>query len=508
MIAPLLVLAQAPLVRAHARELPAGLELVDAHESDLDGDGLSDLWLGCDGDGAEAAGAIVILPGRREGGFGKPVRLDLTPDVVAWASGDVHVDAGREVVLFGAAGALAWRPRADEAERFVKLAACELLWQIPAPGGAFHYQAGVRDVDGDGLDDLVCPEPDGYRIAMQRRGAKGARFEPRHLGVPREVERDLRRDASGFGSDAGTISLTIRLGDDETQDALPRALLRLRDSVPAPQWIDWDADARADLLAQTATRLHLWSQGESGDFAQEPSASFELPVKADLERRLDASFRAFAADLDLDGRADVAVVAGDSRAEDVRTQVLVFTSAAASDASGARDPFGEKGVPRDLLVLAGFVASAEFTDLDGDAYPEFVVHTVRPDLIDAMRSAASETFEAELFVYRNERGRIARKPALSWRYTIPIQEFTPRIEFVADASGDGLAELFVRDQPGRARLYLLRASPQGWSVVEKPLWEGGVAPEARVQVLGDGRALPRTLALLERSRITHLGLGR
>lgn len=507
----LLCLAQAPLVRTHARDLPQGLELVDAAAGDVDGDGVLDLLLGCDSeqDTATAAGAIVILPGRREGGFGEPQRLDLTPDVVAWALGDVHADAGRELVLFGAASVFAWRPRAAEPERFVKLAPCDFLWQLPSDDGAFLYEAGVRDVDGDGQDDLVCPEPDGYRIALQRRDAEGARFEERRLGVPREIERDLRRDAAGFGGGPGSRTISIRMDDVDAQsEQLVRALLRVSEAVPAPQWVDWDGDGRADLVAQSATRLHLWSQGAGGAFAAAPGASFVLPVKADMERRLDASYRAFTVDLDLDRRADVAVVAGDPRSEDVRTQVLVFTSAGAAPDASARDPFGAKGVPRDLLVLAGFVASAEFTDLDGDGYPEFVAHTVRPDLIDAMRSAASETIETELFVYRNERGRIARRPALSWRYTIPLKEFTPWVEFVADLSGDGLAELFVRDQPGRARLYLLRATPEGWTVLEKPLWEGGVAPEARVRVLENGPGPARALALIERGRVTHLGLGR
>jgi hypothetical protein len=506
-----LLLAQAQTVRAHAWDLPAGLELVDVAAADADGDGVSELWLGCDSaaDGPNAAGAILILKALRGGGYGAPLRLDLTPDVVAWAPGDVHADAGLEVVLLGAAGAVAWRPRAAEAERFVKLADCAFLWQLPAQSGAFLHRAAVRDVDGDGLDDLLCPEPDGYRLALQRRDAQGARFEARELVLPHEIEPSLRREAAGFGGGPGARTLSIRLDDGgQQEDALPQALLRLTESVPAPQWVDWDADGRLDLAAQSATRLHLWTQGSGGAFGESPAASFALPVEADLERRLDASYRAFAADLDLDRRADVAVVAGDPRSEDVRTQVLVFTSAGAAAADGVRNPFGEKGVPRDLLVLAGFVASAEFVDLDGDGYPEFVAHTVRPDLIDAMRSAASETIETELFVYRNERGRIARRPSLSWRYTVPIKEFSPWVEFVADVSGDGLCELFVRDQPSRARLHLLRAGKEGWSVLEKPLWEGGVAPAARVAVLREVAGPARALVLLEETRLTHLGLGR
>jgi hypothetical protein len=204
----------------------------------------------------------------------------------------------------------------------------------------------------------------------------------------------------------------------------------------------------------------------------------------------------------------VAIVAGDRRSSDVHTQVLVFTSLGEKGDAGARDPFGEKGVPRDLIVLAGFATSTEFVDLDGDGFPELVAHTMRPDLIDAMSSAVSETLDAELFVFRNERGRLARKPGLHWRYKLPIKEFAPYIEFVADASGDGLAELFVRVEPTRARLHMLRAAPEGWTVVERPLWEGGLASQARIEVLPSATGRPRALVALEERRVTHFGVGR
>lgn len=499
MIALALCLAAAPqeLVRATARDVPAGLELVDATLGDVDGDGIDDLVLGCAAEG-EGAGAVLVFGGQRGGGFGAAQRLDLTTDVVAWALGDVHPDAGREVVLFGASSVFAWRPRAAEAERFVRLVGCAFLWQLPSSDGAFLYAPGVRDVDGDGLDDLVCPEPGGYAVALQRRTAEGASFERRRLDVPREVEE-------GFGPGGeGTRTIDVGLGDDEAGgEALVGSLLRVSDALPAPQWVDWDADGRLDLVAQGERALHLWPGAAGGA----PAASFALPVVADRERRLDASYRAFTEDLDRDGRADVAIFAGDTRSSDVRTQVLIFTSAGAKGA-GARDPFGEKGVPRDLIVLAGFVASAEFVDVDGDGYPELVAHTVRPDLIDAMRSAASETFESELFVYRNERGRFARKPALSWSYTVPIKKFVPRIEFVADASGDGVAELFARIEPTRARLLMVRPVPQGWTVVERPLWEGGLTAEARVRAVPAAGGRPRGLLAVEPRRVTHFGVGR
>ena len=92
--------------------------------------------------------------------------LALTRDVVAFAHGDVLAGGGEELVLFNAGGAFALRPGAEM--RPVRLLAADFLWQAADPEEAFEWADGVRDLDGDGLADLVLPGPDGFTIAVQR----------------------------------------------------------------------------------------------------------------------------------------------------------------------------------------------------------------------------------------------------------------------------------------------------------------------------------------------------
>jgi hypothetical protein len=280
------------------------------------------------------------------------------------------------------------------------------------------------------------------------------------------------------------------------------------ESAPVPRLVDWDGDQRPDLVAQSVEQLHVWRQREDGSFPDGPDGSYALPVLADRERRLDASYSAEALDLDGDRRADVAVFAGDKRSEDVRTQLMSFLSGTAPRGSAPRDPFGERGVPQDLLVLAGFVAAADFEDLDGDGYPELVARTIRPDLIDQLRSAASETIDAQLFVYRSDKGRLARRPGLSWRYTVPIKAFLPTVRFVGDVTGDRVAELVVRDQPGRVQLYMMRAQGEGWTLVERPLWESSCDPGMDLWVRRPPGRSTKDLVLVESSRVVHVRFGR
>jgi hypothetical protein len=510
--------AQGTLGKQSARQLPSGLEADDALLADVDRDGKVDLVVGAHDAARRYARSVLVWGAIADGGPSAPARLDLTPDVVAWAVGDVHADPGAEIVLFSASSAFAWRAKAAEGERFVRLLSCDLLWQLPENDEAWLIASALVDFDADGLDDLLIPEPGGWRLALQRRAAADAPAD-----FSRQLELDVPPEASDWeglgpetaggaavrgGSRGSTMSFAVDLSGETEEAGAPATLLAMVESAPAPKLVDWDGDGKLDLAAQSVEKLHVWRQGEAGALTGAPSGSFALPVVADRVRRLDASYSSEALDLDGDRRADVVILAGDSRSEDVRTQLMCFQSKAAPRGALARDPFGERGVPQDLLVLAGFVASADFEDLDGDGLPELVARTVRPDLIDQLRSAASETIDAELFVYRNGAGRLARRPSLSWRYTVPIKAFLPTVNFVGDASGDRLSDLLVRDQPSRLRLFMLRAQGEAWTLVDRPIWESTCDPDADVRLLAAPGRATRELVLLEPTRVVHVRFGR
>ncbi len=504
MILPCLVNAAQEGARVQTLELAGDRRADVVTLADLDGDGVREVLLAVHEPEKEFARALETWRIGPDGRVAPVESLPLTRDVVAFAHADVLEGGGEELLLFNAGGVFAWRGPEVRPER---LQACEFLWQAADPELVFHWSEGVRDVDGDGFTDVILPEPGGFLIARQRRrqddtepwGAVSRVRLPVDPGAgvwdgagPGREDVEARREG-------GSIRLGFQMGGGAGR---PGSLVSVDEEVPAPFWLDWDADSDLDLLLQTERHLHVWLQERDG-FSEAPRHSLELPVAADEARELDASYSAHAVDLDLDRRADCAIFAGDKRSDDVRTQALFFTQAGVREGPPL---FGRDGQPASLLVFAGFVSDPLFRDLDRDGYPELVLHTVRPDLIDQIRSASTESIDVDMFVYRNRRGVLARQPDLARSHAVALEDFELSAEFIGDVTGDGLSELLVRDEPGKLRVLMLRA--QGpretgtWALLERPLWELSVAADARVQLARPGQGPERAeLFVLEPAQV-------
>ena len=482
---------------------------------DIDGDGADDLVVATTRRGGRAERSIEVHLRRREGDAfvtAPDLTCELPPDVTAFAVGDVHEDAGAEIVLFNATGAFAWRPKGPEDARFVKLVSGAFLWQLPNPFDVFAYQAGLRDVNADGLDDVVLPEPEGWRISIQRR-AQGtatsfdAASSPRAPMVFNDEELPMGSRRMQAKAKRNEIRLAVQIGDDAAD--VPVDLVDVTESVPSPHFADFDGDGRADLLAQTTRELCVWRQREGATFPEAPDAQYELPVPADRERRLDVSYGSHVADVDGDRRADCVMIAGDKRSEDVRTQVLVYVQGRAGAPVPSSPLFGGKGLPTQLLRISGFGGSPEVVDVDGDGRRDLVLGSVRLDgSLDVAKVAGKGSLDAEIYVFRNLGGAFSDRPNLTFGVQVKAEglRYARRevtASFFGDVTGDGVRDLLLRDDPERLRVLMTRKAGDVMTVVPQALWETHVDADADLEVHQPRRGAPELL-VLEESQLLHV----
>jgi hypothetical protein len=171
--------------------------------------------------------------------------------------------------------------------------------------------------------------------------------------------------------------------------------------------------------------------------------------------------------------------------------------------------FGPRGIPQQLLVLAGFVGSVTFDRVNADGLPDLVLRGVRPDLIDQIRSASSESIEVDFFVYLNRGGAFPKRPDVNWTVTVALRNFDLTLRFVGDVDGDRLGELLVRDLPERLRLVRLGQRREGLEVLpQAPLFELEIDPEAIVRIRPRDAGQPADVMAVEETKVWFVRFGR
>ena len=362
---------------------------------------------------------------------------------------DVANIGGRDRLITYEQGRLNWFDPDSAKER----ALVEVTTSYNATGeSGVPYVDISRDVNSDGLDDLVVPDIGGFWIATQLRD--GSFTDPIKLGPPDPFLDKIALDDTRSYREVGITPLTVHW-----------YLSRLHQ-------MDYDQDGRSDLVFWNADHFDVYRQDTHGrfstvaetftvdipfdtegaysiafDFSGENMFSLIFGFRKNTKRRVLHTFQ----DLNSDNVADLVIhsLAGRSLGKQRSLYEVHFGTPTPNGIAFARDvsmtirPRGTAGG----LQPWGY-SSQWFEDLDGDGNIDVLFKDVKTGLVGMSRAMIGKSIAIDLECYRMENGSYPDKPTAMRKIRPDLDIFEKdRVFFpvvlLGDVNGDGRSDLLV-----------------------------------------------------------------
>ena len=362
---------------------------------------------------------------------------------------DVVSIGGRDRLITYEQGRLNWFDPDSAKDR----ALVEVTTNYNATGeSGVPYVDISRDVNADGLDDLVVPDIDGFWIATQL--PDGSFTDPIKLGPPDPFLDKIALDDSRSYREVGITPLTVHW-----------YLSRLHQ-------MDYDQDGRSDLVFWNADHFDVYRQDAHGvfstvaetftvdipfdtdgaysiafDFSGENMFSLIFGFRKNTKRRVLHTFQ----DLNGDGVSDLVIhsLEGRSLGKQRSLYEVHFGTSTPNGIVFARDvsmtirPRGTAGG----LQPWGY-SSQWLEDLDGDGNIDILFKDVQTGLVGMSRAMIGKSIAIDLEFYRMENDRHPNKPTTMRKIRPDLDIFEKdRVFFpvvlLGDVSGDGRSDLLV-----------------------------------------------------------------
>ncbi len=387
---------------------------------------------------------------------------------------DVLNIAGRDHLIFYRDGRIDWfDPRSSSESVLLEIsipyqgassgpvyAGAELL--DPSHDSDIHQVDITRDLNGDGHEDLILPDFDGFWIALQQ--VPGVFGKAGKIGPPEpNLHQHGLNDQRSY-REAGLNALTI-----------PWYLQRLHQ-------MDENQDGLKDLVFWNQDHFEVYHQNQDRSYESVPE-SFSTDVGFDLDGAHAILFAfggegtlalltGFREKNNIKVLRELRDVNGDGIA-DLITQTLQGRSLLRQSSAYAAHPgqlhadgvrFSEQAVvllkPRGkagAMLMSGY-GSDRLGDLDGDGQPDFMFRNVAIGPVGMLRATIGNSVPVNLDFYRGDNGSFPDKPTLRRK----IRRFAPfagigNVHFPAvmlgDVTGDGRHDLLVGQGPKSLRVW-------------------------------------------------------
>jgi len=327
----------------------------------------------------------------------------------------------------------------------------------------------TRDLNGDGLDDIVVPDIDGFWIATQLDN--GSFSEPVKLGPPDPFLNKFAMDESRSYREVGINALTVFW-----------YLSRLHQ-------MDYDRDGRTDLVFWNVDHFDVYRQDASGMFSTVPKTfTVDVPFDTDgaysiafgfsgenmfalisgfrenTKRRVLYTFR----DMNGDGVADMVILTLEGRSlgkQRSRYEIHFGTptpngTVFAQETSMSIQPRGTAGG----LLPWGY-SSQWLQDFDKDGDIDILFRDVKTGLGGMTRAMVGSSIAIDIALYQMKDGAYSKKPATTRKIRPNFDLFEKKRVFfpavlLGDVNGDKRPDLLIGKNWEEMHIFLGTPGPK------------------------------------------------
>ena len=376
------------------------------------------------------------------------LRLDTTLRPEVLFVGVMNI-GGRDRLITYEQGRLNWFDPESATER----ALVEIATNYNATkDGGIPYVDISRDINSDGLDDLVVPDIDGFWIVTQL--PDGSFTGPIKLGPPDPFLDKIALDDTRSYREVGITPLTVHW------------------YLSRVYQMDYDQDGRSDLVFWNADHFDVYRQDAHGmfstvaetftvdipfdtdgaysiafDFSGENMFSLIFGFRKNTKRRVLHTFQ----DLNGDNVSDLVIHALEGRSLGKQRSLYEVHfgtptpngTVFARDVSMVLQPRGTAGG----LLPWGY-ASQRLEDFDGDGQIDILFQNVKTGFIGMSRAMIGKSIAIDLEFYRMENDRAPDRPTTMRKIRPDLDIFEKERVFfpvvlLGDVNGDGRSDLLV-----------------------------------------------------------------
>src|SRR5579862_670398 len=288
------------------------------------------------------------------------------------------------------------------------------------------------DLSGDGLDDLIVPLADGYRVYFQTA--------PGVFGKSSTLESDLppggdRAIAVSSYADAPEIS--------------PSQFVSVTE-LPRLEIVDINGDGLSDLVMIRKNTMTFFLQKEPGVFSSRRPyrVSYEIATLRDEPNKdsVNLSMIRFV-DINADKLADLVVTKVEGQLglfDSIKTRIYLHLGTGKGNFNADK-----------RIVIDGVSIDPEFIDMNGDGYLDLVTSRLRTDLLKQAANSVllgDVTITYEVFQFDPQRNGFMPEPVFEKQIFVRKSDLektgagaVPLVFIRGDLTGDGRPDMIVID---------------------------------------------------------------